>query len=276
MRKNSLFFACCIGLMLLASCKKNPVAPTITFIQGEGYLTENAQVYANDDLMIGFVATGEKLTQLETTLTQNGTFICSYPISIDGQSTFTDSFHLTIQVTGTVTITSTVTDAAGQTASKSFNVYCNEKPNAKFIGHYEGNALATGSYQAEITGMESIHEEFTNREVPVILDIEAGDNMNEVIATCIIDDRTMTSIGTVNGNEVSFETINDVVTFDYDLGIMVLHPELNVTYSIVGTLINDKLMLDGTCTGNGDLNYPFINGTINMDATVGGGLNKTR
>lgn len=268
--------ACCIGLMLLASCKKDPVAPTISVITDTGYVTENAQIYSGDIIKVGFNATGEKLTKIEITLTQNGTVINSSQATIENQTSFSHTAAFTVEATGTVTVTGTVTDANGLTGSKSFNINFIEKPNAKFIGHYEGNALATGSYQAEVSGLEPVQQEFTDREVPVILDIAAGDDINKIVATCTIDDRTMTALGTVEGDKITFETINDVITFDYDLGIMVIHPEINVTYSIVSTLVDGQLNLEGNCTGNGVMNYGFFSGTINLEATVGGSLNKKR
>ena len=276
MKKSTLFLACCIGLMLFASCKKDPVAPTINVITDTGYVTENAQIYSGDIIKVGFNATGEKLTKIEITLTQNGTVINSSQATIENQTSFSHTAAFTVEATGTVTITGTVTDANGLTGSKSFNINYNEKPNAKFIGHYEGNALATGSYQAEVSGLEPVQQEFTDREVPVILDIAAGDDINKIVATCTIDDRTMTALGTVEGDKITFETINDVITFDYDLGIMVIHPEINVTYSIVSTLVDGQLNLEGNCTGNGVMNYGFFSGTINLEATVGGSLNKKR
>ena len=276
MKKSTLFLACCIGLMLFASCKKDPVAPTISVITDTGYVTENAQIYSGDIIKVGFNATGEKLTKIEITLTQNGTVINSSQATIENQTSFSHTAAFTVEATGTVTVTGTVTDANGLTGSKSFNINYNEKPNAKFIGHYEGNALATGSYQAEVSGLEPVQQEFTDREVPVILDIAAGDDINKVVATCTIDDRTMTALGTVEGDRITFETINDVITFDYDLGIMVIHPEINVTYSIVSTLVDGQLNLEGNCTGNGVMNYGFFSGTINLEATVGGSLNKKR
>ena len=276
MKKSTLFLACCIGLMLFASCKKDPVAPTISIITDAGYVTENAQIYSGDIIKVGFNATGEKLTKIEITLTQNGTVINSSQAAIENQTSFSHTAAFTVEATGTVTVTGTVTDANGMTGSKSFNINYNEKPNAKFIGHYEGNALATGSYQAEVSGLEPVQQEFTDREVPVILDIAAGDDINKIVATCTIDDRTMTALGTVEGDKITFETINDVITFDYDLGIMVIHPEINVTYSIVSTLVDGQLNLEGNCTGNGVMNYGFFSGTINLEATVGGSLNKKR
>lgn len=268
--------ACCIGLMLLASCKKDPVAPTISAITDTGYVIENAQIFSGDDIKVGFNATGEKLTKIEITLTQNGTVINSNQATIENLTSYSHTATFTVEATGVVTITGTVTDANGLTASKSFNINYEEKPNAMFIGHYEGNALATGYFEAVITGMDTMHQEFTDREVPVILDIAPGDDIDKVVATCVMEDRTMTAIGIVEGNKIKFESFNDVFTFEYDLGFMVIHPEVNVTYSIVGTLVDGKLLLEGSCTGNGDLNYGFVSGTINLEAAVGGGLSKLR
>ena len=276
MRKSTLFLTCCIGLMLLASCKKDPVAPTIKVFDGAGYAAENTQIFSGDQVTVGFVAMGKDLTQIEVTLSQNGTTITQHSENIEKLDLFNYSHTFDVVASGTVTITGKITDAAGQNAVCSFNILCEEKPNTKFLGHYEGNALATGSFEAEFTGMgmQPIQDEFTDREVPVILDLTEGENMNEVIGTCKMNDREMTCKGTVDGNKLVFEAVNDIITFEYDLGVMAINPEINVTYTIIGTLVENQLNLEGTCTGNGDLNYGFFNGTIKLQSTVGGSLNK--
>lgn len=276
MKKSILFLACCIGLMLFASCKKDPIAPTISAITDTGYVTENAQIFSGDNIKVGFNATGEKLTKIEITLTQNGTVINSSQATIENLTTYSHSATFTVEATGAVTITGTVADANGQTASKSFNINYNEKPNAKFLGHYEGNALTTGTMEMEITGIgaQPIQDEFTDREIPVILDLAEGENINEVVGTCKINDREMTCKGTVDGNKLVFEAANDIITFEYNMGLMTINPEINVTYTIVGTLVESQLNLEGTCTGNGNLNYGFVSGTIKLESSVGGSLNK--
>lgn len=271
MKRNSLFLACCIGLMVFASCKKDPVKPTITLLQGGDYLTENAQVYLNESYTIGFTATGEKLTSVEATLTQNGTFLYTTALTIDEQPTYTDTFSIHMEATGTVTITCKVTDAAGQTASASMNVYCEEKPNAKFVGSFAGNALATGTMDVNLVGMEPIHQEITDREVPVIIELHEGLTVNEVVGTCTFEDRVIDCKGTVVDDVVTFEAINDVMLFPYDLGGFTVSPELHLTYNIKGVLNGDKLTLDGTGTGNGDINLFIYNGTVDVDITAVGG-----
>jgi hypothetical protein len=51
---------------------------------------------------------------------------------------------------------------------------------------------------------------------------------------------------------------------------------LNMTYNIVGTLNNGNLDLDGDCQGNGDINLFVVTGTVKIQGTIGGSLNKTR
>lgn len=279
MKKTTLFLACCIGLMLFASCKKDPIAPTINLLADAGCVTENAQVYSGDEILVGFTGTGENLTQIEIVLSQNGTILANHSENLSNQKTdpvspFTYKHAFTIQANGTVNIKGTVTDANGLTASKSFNINFNEKPNAKFVGRYEGNALATGTLHANINGMDPFDQDFADRETPMVLELEAGTNINEVVGTCTFDDRSVDCHGTVEGDIVTFEAINDVITFNYDMGGFSVSPQLNVTYNIKGTLNGNQLMLDGTCSGNGDINLFIYSGTIDMDATVGGSLTK--
>ncbi len=274
MRKSTLTLACLVVIALLASCKKD-VQPTITLIQTEGYLTEGAQVYANDDVLVGFVLTGEKLTSIEATVTQNGNLISSYPQSIGEQDTYTSTFHLTIDVTGTVTITGTVTDAAGHTASLSIDVVCNEKPNAKFVGHYEGKALLNGSIALISNGQNMFENQLSDHAVNVVLDLQPGNTMYEVVGTCSIDDQVQNVTGTVSGNTVTFEAIDDVFSMDVPYNGMTFSPEINLTYNITGTLEGNELILSGDCKGSGEINLFLISGDLELDTTVGGSLTKT-
>ena len=266
--------ACCIGLMLFASCKKDPVAPTISVFNGSGYATENAQYYSNEEINVGFVATGENLTKIEATVSQNGTVLTTHFENIEKVATYTYSHAFTIETTGTITITGIVTDATGQTATTSFNIICNEKPNAKFVGHYEGDALFTGTTKAEMNGMDPIEQEVTDRPAPVILDLSAGEGPNEVVGVCKTEDQEMEIKGTVDGNIVTFEAVNTTFTFNYNMNGINISPTMDVTYNVKGTLEGGALSLDGSCVGNGTINLFIYNGTIAIDGTLGGSLNK--
>ena len=272
MKKNILFLACCIGLMLFASCKKEPVAPTISVITDTGYVTENAQFFSGDIIKVGFNANGKKLTKIEITLTQNGTVINSSQATIESLTSFSHTAAFTVEATGTVTVTGTVTDANGLTASKSFNILFNEKPNAKFIGHYEGDALFTGIMKAEMTGFDPIEQEVTDRAIPVILDLRDGETLTEVIGTCKINDQEMEFKGTIDDNTVTFEAVSTTVTTNYEMNGFNIPLSMTVTYSVTGVLDNETLTLNGTCNGNGVI--PLLNGTTSIEGTIGGSLTK--
>ena len=274
MKRSILFMACCIGLMLLASCKKDPVAPTIKVFNGAGYAVENTQVFSGDQITVGFVAMGENLTQIEVTLSQNGTALTQHSENIEKLDLYNYSHTFSVDAIGTVTITGKITDAAGQTAVCSFNILCEEKPNAKFVGHYEGDALFTGIMKAEFIGMDSMEQEVTDRPVPVTLDLRAGEGLNDVVGTCKTEDQEMEIKGTVDGNSVTFEAVNTTFTFNYTMNGFNVSPTMDVTYNVKGTLNGETLSLDGTCVGNGNLNLIIYNGTIAMDGTLGGSLNK--
>ena len=275
MKKSTLFMACCIGLLLLAGCKKK-VAPTITVFQGEGYLTENAQVYANENVKLGFVATGEKLVELETIITKDGILISRSTESIEGQpSSYTSSTNISFIDTGTMTVMATVTDANGLTASTSYNFDCIEKPYEKFLGNYEGNALFSGNMEVNMDGVDPMQQEVTEHEVPVSVVISGGPAVDEVIILLQMDNQEMELAGKVDGNMITCEADHVSYSFNYDLGGgFNVTPEMDVSYIVKATLDGNQLMIDGTCTGSGEVHVLFYNGTISVDGIIGGSLNK--
>ena len=269
--------ACCIGLMLLASCKKDPVAPTINVFNGSGYVTENAQVFSGDEITVGFVASGENLTRIEVSLLESGTVLTTHIEDIQSLASYNYSHTFTVEATGTVTVTGTVTDATGQTATKSFNILVDEKPNAKFVGNYQGNALFTGTMEVAVVGMEPMQQEVTDHEMPVTLSITEGENINEVVAVCKMNNQESTAKGTVDGDKVSFVLTEVPYTFDYDMGYVPVSPTIIMNLNLTATLVDSQLNLEGTCNGDGEIHLTFpisVNGTIAIDGTIGGSLDK--
>lgn len=265
--------ACCIGLMFFASCKKD-VQPTINIATGGNYAGPNTEVFSEDPVTVGFSATGENLIKIEINASQNGVIMYSDAQSIDNAPSYLYVHNFELEAVGTVTFTGIVTDAKGHTATTSFDITYYEKPNAKFVGHYEGDALVNGTYDITVTNMEPIHDNMTDQPFPTILDIEAGEENDEVVATVKISDQTNTVVGTVDGHKVTFEAINDTYTMTYETNGFSIPITLNMTYNIIGTLNEGALDLEGTCKGNGDFNMFVISGNIELEGTVGGSLTK--
>lgn len=274
MKKSTLFMACCIGLLFFASCKKD-VQPTITVVAGTGYIGPNAAVYSGDPILVGFDVTGENLIQVMLTAEQNGTSLFTHSETIENAAAYSYTKTFTVDATGVVTIRGTVTDAKGNTATKSFDVNFNEKPNAKFVGHYEGDILVSGDVNINVNNMEPLNQVLDNESVPTVIDIVAGDGIDEVIASITINGHTNTVNGTVNGNRALFEAINDDFEYQYNYQGIDINIPLKMTYTVNATLNGDQLSIDGTCKGNGTFNLLFIyNGTFELDITIGGSFNK--
>jgi hypothetical protein len=275
MKKSILFMACCIGLMLFASCKKD-TQPTLTVVSDPGYISQGSEVFSGDQLLVGFNVTGESLIQIMMIAEQNGAALFTYSENLDNVASYSFSKTFTLDATGTVTIRGTVTDAKGHTATKSFDIHMNEKPNAKFVGHYEGDILFSGTANLNVSGMDPMSETLENEPFPAIVDIVPGESIIEVQATLTINGQENTVKGTVEGDKVVFEAVNDTFTYTYDYQGFSIPIPLDMTYAITGLLNGNQLGIDGTCRGNGEISLLIYTGTVDMEGTLGGSLNKTR
>ena len=278
MKKNTLFLACCIGLMLFASCKKH-AAPTIDIYDEPGCVTENAQVFSGDEICVAFTCSGENLTKIEIVISKDGTVLASQASGFDSQKndplpSYIYKSTFVVVATGTVNIKGIVTDAQGLTASKSFNINFNEKPNAKFVGRYSGSPFFNGTMHAEIQDIGPFDQDIENEETPTVLVLEPGEEIDEVVGTCTFEDHTFACRGTIEGDVVTFEGDNETYDFIQDLNGMTINVPLTMTYCIKGTLSNGQLILSGTCEGNGDFNVLIYSGTLKIDATISGNLIK--
>ena len=275
MKKSTLFMACCIGLMLFASCKKD-VQPTLTVISDPGYISQGSEVFTGDQLLVGFNMTGESLVQIMMIAEQNGNAIYTYSQPLENVADYSFSKTFTLDATGTVTVRGTVTDAKGHTATKSFDIHMNEKPNAKFVGHYEGNILFSGTANLNVSGMDPMSETLTNEPFPTVVDVVPGESIIEVKATITLNGQQSTVKGTVEGNKVVFEAVNDSFTYTYDYQGFSIPIPLDMTYAITGLLNDNQLGIEGSCRGNGNISLLIYSGTVDMEGTLGGSLNKTR
>lgn len=275
MKKTTLFMACCIGLMLLASCKKE-VKPTLNVFAGPGYASQGTEMYSGDDITLGFTATGKDLVQFVMTATNNGEVIYTDTEIIDNAADYYYANTFTLEADGTVTISGTITDAAGNTATASFDVVCNEKPNAKFLGHYEGKAFLNGTINLQQNGQSMFSNEMNDYEVSIVMELQPGETIYEVVGTITFEDQTPQNIrGLVEGNTVTFEGINDEFSMTIPAGGFNVTPTINTTYNIIGTLEGNTLKLNGECKGDGVFNIPFVgNGDIYLDTNISGSLDK--
>jgi hypothetical protein len=283
MKRTILLLVCC-GLMFFVGCKKGPVPPTIKVLERQGCVFEQAQVYYGVEITVGFACTGENLSQIEITLVQNDSTLAYHSDSLieskaNPVSTINYKHAFTLETIGIVTVKGTVTDTLGQVATMSFDINYNERPNMKFVGHYEGDIYINGSYSADLSVIGLQDGDLDSIPFYTIVDIASGDDIDEVDAVITLGDSPNTVRGTVEGNNIVFDEINGKFVFDYSYdGLFTINIpiELDVTYTMHGTLIDGVLYLEGECQGGGDISIfgDIIHGPMTMEGTLGGSLTK--
>lgn len=132
---------------------------------------------------------------------------------------------------------------------------CNkEKENEKFIGNYEGTLMGETLVSFNIPGMPAQEPmSLGEMELPVTIQMVAGDKDDEVIASYIDETGTAYSMkGIIDGNFVDFEPYT-VTAHIEEYG-----SEMEVTLDLEGTLEGNNLNTVGKVTANGSINEPEI------------------
>jgi hypothetical protein len=148
---------------------------------------------------------------------------------------------------------------------------CNkEEANEKFVGTFSGKTTATATVIfPQLSMSETMDEEFYLTMV-----IAAGEESDQVIATCSFEDEAFTLNGTVDGDNVDFETISTNINESVD-GMSI---QVSTSIDLNGTLISNGLSLNGTIEGDGSVSTPVsgvsISSPITIEGTIAGNLAK--
>ena len=144
---------------------------------------------------------------------------------------------------------------------------CNkEKPNEKFVGDWYGTGIVNGTMTMTALGHELV-QEFNNIEIPMDINLSAGEAKNEVILTYTDEEmhETYTAKGIVKDNDVDFDPI--------DVDMTVEGTTVTATLDLKGTLSSNEevLALNGTVSGEGS----FAEGGSSIPYTANGTVTAT-
>ena len=139
-----------------------------------------------------------------------------------------------------------------------------EKANQRFIGTYEGTITMNATFDATL-GLDPI-----TQEEKTLLNIVAGENDNEIVATLSAPNSTIPAIpdsyelkGTCDGNKLTFNEIT--IDAQYE------QLPVKLTFNSEATLQGTTLQI----AGNGALRTEMLGQQINIaTVTLKGGLNK--
>lgn len=271
-----------VGLMLMTGCKKDPVPtpelpavePTLT-LTTEPNIAEGTEVEAGTLIKCTFECEGEKLSSLLVTITrENGEELIHNLQTLNGGTSDSTTMEYSVTYVGRLTMEAILQSDNGKSATVTLHfTSVAPKPNEKFLGDYDGTVLINGTLVAEIPGMEPVQQEFSeNYQVQVY--ITGGENDSIVIAECHVNDRVFTATGIVEGNKIIANDLHDTFILNYEYNGMTFSPEIDVVYSLTATLDGDVLTFEGTYKGSGDTTILIFTGTISLDGTFNGSLNK--
>ncbi len=123
-----LAFTVLVGTFFSSCQKDNPTVtpPTITFNTGAGFTYQDATIESGTVVKVGVVAlastsSNKNLSNFKLTLTSNNVTQTLVDSTFNSNS-FQANYSITFDSTGTVRLLAVITDKAGQTAEKSFNI----------------------------------------------------------------------------------------------------------------------------------------------------------
>ena len=232
--------------MLMTGCKKEPtptpdpdptvVEPTLTLVEGEGYLAEGDEINVGEMVKAGFVATGENLVDLSVIVRCGNDTVFESILPCEGLSQTTKETSFILDQAGDLTLSAVLTDGNAHTASLSLNFKgINVEPpvNDEVEGTYEGFIKIEGSIAA------------------LGISYPVNDSTQARMAITLAEDNRVTAVLDYQGTsyEISGSTANNSIVFDdFPLEISNSEVQLSATIQLNGTVEDDVLTLDGTLT----------------------------
>lgn len=280
--------ACVIGLMFMASCTQEQInnllaqKPTVEFVAGEGFISNNTGVYFGEPLNFKVKAapnsgSGAELSSFKFTLVDkegNSAYYDSPDIDYPTEENYFE-YSVTPETASTFLAIATVTDANKKSAVDTVVVNY-VKPVIEGIGTFEGPVNINGSYSTNEILNNSYQGEYNFENVNVSLILGTVDEENGVSATLDIEGVPVTIYGTNNEGVVTFDPYNINMAMPISIsGIDITSVMLDLTINMTGTLVDDVLTLNGTGNGTGSADTGLgIVLRANYSGTIEGSLTK--
>lgn len=276
MKKLAALFACLIGVLFFASCEEQNFddilaqKPSIAFLSGEGYCSQDGNYYV--DTVLNFKVQATPNATSEAPLygfnfsidDLNGHNLVDTSFTVDTDTLlFTRSFQT--QKAGVYIVTATVTDTAGKINSAELKISLVD-PTANEIAKYAGYVSIVGDITFDTTTMPDQH--VAQDSIPTLISLNRGTQENEVVAVVGIEGTPYPVTCIQEGNQLSFESFHITRTLP---GANV---ELDMVISMSGTLEGDQLTVNGPVTGTGDLNLFIMVLHADMTGQIDGVLEK--
>lgn len=245
--------------------------PVISFLSNGEYVGDGTPLYTQTSYKFGVAVATDGAPQAPLIKKvdvkySNDNGIYNVYNNSEGEATIPEvAWNKTFAEPGTITITATVTDAAGETASASISVLVTTLPEPDdnpFIGAYANENL-------KVTGHISLAMPPLNQDIDYDLPgggfvINPGETDDAVVVTMLIDGTEYNMNATISGNTITFEET------EVELDTRVSNTNVKIRAMLGGTGILDNGVIDyhGVI---GETVYVSVYTFTNIQATVTNG-----
>lgn len=245
--------------------------PVISFLSNGEYVGDGTPLYTQTPYKFGVAVATDGAPQAPLIKKvdvkySNDNGIYNVYNNSEGEATIPEvAWNKTFAEPGTITITATVTDAAGETASASISVLVTTLPEPEdnpFIGAYANENL-------KVTGHISLSMPPMNQDIDYDLPgggfvINPGETDDAVVVTMLIDGTEYNMNATVSGNNITFEETE----VELDTKVSNIDVKIRAMLSGTGTLDNGVIDYHGVI---GETVYVSVYTFNDIQATVTNG-----
>lgn len=263
MRKLSFLLIGILSItVLISSCKKDDDSfgpPTINFIGGEGYIDGDATIAVNTIFKVGIAASAntesnKEIKTLNLKRSIDGVTFIDTTLTIN-QNQFNGDFQFNAQQAGIIeTIMFTITDDAGQTASKSLTITYEATaiPVIKDTGVTMGsfNDDAGSFYSTLTTTVYNISEASNNQEIIDFLFYLGATNGSTIASPADADANTVYAISDWTTKNATLFVKTDITSAEFDaIGDSFNFPEFTGEASSITNLNSNDVLMYRTVLG---------------------------
>ena len=240
----------------------DPIDPTLTLKTDEGYLSEGDVIETGNPIIVGLMCQADKLKTMLVVFTSGETIILEESTDLPeiASSSFIHRYFLTQE--GDITMTATLTDTQGKTATVTVNFKSIDAPVPAFEAHYQGLV------NLDATAASMMFTYPINVDYDMDIMISETNVEGQVNATIIFAGNSYTTTGTKEDNVIDLEPFDVVIDYDGST--------VNATIDINGTIGEDILSVQGNLNGSGNITIPDMPIAIpaTIEGTLAGDLNK--
>lgn len=263
MKKLSFVIMALVGFVLMTGCKKDPVAPTLSLMTGEGYLSEGSEIMVGEPFRVGLQCNADKLSALNIIFMKGEAFATEDTENWNNASTATYDRSFIIMYEGDITMTATLFDTHGQTTTVVVNFKSLPVPEPEpdpaptMEGRYQGTINMTAT--ASALGVSYPFE----APFPMEISFSEAEEEGRLNATIIYEEQVYTTTGVYSNDTFILEP--------FDIELDILGSTATVTMAMLCSIGDAVLSVQGAFAGSGNIIIPDMQGFA-IPATIEGNL----